>query len=426
MANNENNDDCLQIYYLSDSDDDSDNMTLNSDTSMSCKLEPMDDSEHLNVGDNHSVGGDNGIPDDCDDDNINIIVNDISGNCTEAEQLQHVLHSNNIYSDIYINDVTLQKELSDLIAASIYPANRQLVTVKYNDNLLLLSNTQHITSRMANLFWGVGLQYQPCQLPYLEQFYNSLREGMRRGLKQRPQPPGIDRCETYAIFSVKYRKHTVSVVTQRAGIVQQQQQYQGYGLRKNFKNCNTGLYHYTDFACIIVKDGLIVDYAVHNFTSNINEMLRVHNPVKIIYNANVGDALDIFLRYKYNPFYEFMYDKWWPISINRIVDTFNTLIFCDRNDVFCALCNALKDLRGLLFLHPFQQHRQQQQQQHQYSRKCNEIAPTLTPPRSSPTYCGKICNKMTLTHNNGKNKHLQPTHNQYLRQLRSAPKRLKY
>lgn len=91
--------------------------------------------------------------------------------------------------------------------------------------------------------------------------------------------------------------------------------------------------------------------------------LDKHNPKKIIYNANVNDALDIFLRYKYNPFHNAVDKKLYPISINRIADAFNTMVFCERNDVYCALCNTLKDMRGLLFLYPLQQ-----QQLHSYDR----------------------------------------------------------
>lgn len=235
-TSNEDDDDYLQIYYVSDSDDENDNNSedqckknvrpLSVPSLLNCKKEPLDSGEACCM--------DEYDDDISNNDNINVVINDASSdkcyNEAQAQQLQHVLNSSNIYSDIYIHDVALQKELSDLVASSVYPRSKQLITVNYNENLLLISSAQPLSSRMATLFWGNGLHYRPSQLPYLEQFYASMREGIRRGLKQRPQPPGISISDTYAIFSVKYRKHIAT--THRTTTLQQQQNNQNYnGMR---------------------------------------------------------------------------------------------------------------------------------------------------------------------------------------------------
>jgi hypothetical protein len=55
------------------------------------------------------------------------------------------------------------------------------------------------------------------------------------------------------------------------------------------------------------------------------------------------------MRYKYQPFYSAAHDKLTPVKINRNFGCFNPLSFCERHDSFCALCNALRDLRNMLF-----------------------------------------------------------------------------
>lgn len=136
-----------------------------------------------------------------------------------------------------------------------------------------------------------------------------------------------------------------------------------------FKRSNIGIYQYCDFAAVIIENGQIIDYAIHGFASNISEMIYHHQPKYIYYNAQEGDALDIFMNYKHQPFYMACYGKLRPIRINRINDFFNPLVFCERNDLFCALCNCLRDVRGLFFKIP--------EQKFEISNTCNMNTPQM-------------------------------------------------
>ena len=132
-----------------------------------------------------------------------------------------------------------------------------------------------------------------------------------------------------------------NIPTTQASITEQHQQTND--------NKNRFLYRYVDFAAIIIQNGKIIDYAIHGFVSNINEMIKKHKPRKVYINANPNDALDTFLRYPYQPFYESTYGLLTPIKIYRNPN-FNTTVFCGRRNIYCAFCNVLKDAYGFFNL----------------------------------------------------------------------------
>lgn len=228
---------------------------------------------------------------------------------------------------------------------SINPPTSKTITVQYHNQLILIPTNVAISSRLSTLFWPQSLVYEERKLPFVNEFNRFMAKAkeniMETGNKY---PDGIDISETIAIFGSTYKKSTISLDN-----ANNSQNFNTKSDDDGFKRCNTGIYRYYDFAILIVKNGSVIDYAIHGYASNINEAIFKYNPVRIYYNAMPNDALDVFLRYPYQPFYSATFDKLTPIKAHIIRDNFNILAFCERRSAFCALCNCLKYLRSLMF-----------------------------------------------------------------------------
>lgn len=304
----------------------------------------------------------------------------------EVIKLDNVVNDVEFYTKSVNEDISVQEELNALVLNSIILPTLKCVTVKYNNQLILIPATTAISSRLASLFWIYPKKYIKRDLPFLSEF--------NRSIANPTYIPDVtiikDDCGNeiyksikYCVFSVKYKKNFVTLnngrnsksnvnmssLNPKAHTNMLSVNCDANILRpEGFKRSNAGIYHYSDFAAVIIENGQVVDYAIHGVVSNISEMIRIHQPQRIYYNARRGDALDVFMNYQYNPFYEACYNKLHPIPINRTNDFFNPMAFCERQDIFCALCNCLRDIRGLLFKLPEQvtiidkyQHQQQQQ-----------------------------------------------------------------
>lgn len=332
--------------------------------------------------------------DDDDDDNINIIIDYDNMETKKISKLSK--QTSNVYAIDYSHDLELQLELKKLIMLSINPKTSKTITVQYLNQLILIPITAEISSRLSSLFWSPALVYEERKLPFVDEF-NTIMEGAKMNLIKsgNKYPDGTDVSETIAIFGATYKKNAINVGNDCVN----------YNLKhddaSNFKRCNTGIYRYYDFAVIIVKNGQIIDYAIHAYASNINEAIYHHCPKKIFYNAVPNDALDIFLRYPYQPFYAATFEKLQPLRMPIVKEFFNILAFCERRSAFCALCNCLKYLRSLMM-----------------SFKSN-VQTVQPPPRE---YTGKI---PTLLYRNrrSQSEYWQPTHNSRQRTLRIAAKK---
>ena len=392
----------------------------------------------------------------------------------EETQLNKLINNNALHS--VNDDIAIQNELHNLVTDSILLPTSKCITVKYNNQIILIPATTKISDRLASLFWSYPKTYQKHDLPFIEQFNQSLLMNRNHTVdfqnlhediitsttithndtdtKYDPINPNIidDKyfaTETYnndlvnivhddtydglafngdtssldstttttttattaaatstsptisttdadnvitnshnvnkcAIFAVKYKKNVICMNpnvmtnnTSTSGISTTANNSNYYNQDDNtFKRSNTGIYQYCDFAAVILQDGQVVDYAIHGYASNIADMINIHKPKYVYYNARPNDALDVFMNYPYQPFYSACYGKLFPVRINRTNQFFNPMAFCQRNDVFCALCNCLRDVRGLLIKLPTQittvlnyNYHQQQQQYIQYQQQ---------------------------------------------------------
>lgn len=337
----------------------------------------------------------NGTDDDDDDDNINIIINYDRMENKKIANLSKPTH--NVYNIDYSHDVELQQELKNLVLSSINPKTSKTITVQYLNQLILIPINVAISSRLSALFWSPSLMFEERKLPFVDEF-NRIIGGAKMHLTEcgYKYPDGTNISETVAIFGATYKKNMINVGNDSVN----------HSLKhddaENFKSCHTGIYRYYDFALLIVKNGQIIDYAIHAYASNINEAIYHYRPTKIFYNAVANDALDVFLRYPYQPFYASTFEKLQPCRVSILRDYFNILVFCERRSAFCALCNCLKYLRSLLL--PFQSNVQPVQE----TPKTNRF-------RKIPT----LLNGRRYSHS----KYWQPTHNSKQRHLKIAAKK---
>lgn len=316
----------------------------------------------------------------------------------ECKKIQNLCAPpSNIYTTDYSHDLELQQELKNLVLLSINPKTSKTITVQYLNQLILIPINVAISSRLSSLFWSPPLVYEERQLPFVSEF-NKIMDGAKSSLAEcgNKYPDGTHISETIGIFGATYKKNMINVGNDCVN----------YNLKHddvdNFKRCYTGIYRYYDFALIIVKNGQIIDYAIHGYASNINEAIYQHRPTKIFYNAVPNDAFDVFLRYPYQPFYAATFEKLQPLRMPILKDFFNILVFCERRSSFCALCNSLKYLRSLML-----------------SFRGN-VRPIPNP--SKDRYVGKIptlINRQRRPHS----EYWQPTHNSKQRPLRIAAKK---
>lgn len=289
----------------------------------------------------------------------------------------------------------LQQEINNLIKVSINPATSKTITVMYQNQLILIPVYMAISSRLSAIFWSQPMAYIQSSIPFMSEFNKYLTEARVDGANV--YPDGTRVSDTIAIFAATYKKSTISYNDVQNNILKNE------NLDVGFKRCSTGIYRYHDFAIIIMNNGRIIDYAIHGYVSNVNDAIYRHNPKRIYYNARPGDALDVFLNYPYQPFYSAMHENLTPIQINRTIDCcFNTLAFCERRAPFCALCYALKDLRGFIF---------------QYKSQYEII--------DDNRWYGRRYNHryFSVQQNGGKNHLNQPSHNAMRRPLKYARKR---
>lgn len=264
---------------------------------------------------------------DEDDDNVVVRI-DLKG-ATEQEKLQSLLHL-----DMYGNgdgggpskdipiicnknytyhkfDLEIEREVETLVRLSICPSTEKHVVILVNNQLILVPHNVRLSDRLTSYVWGPRKPYIESTIPYAGEFNRLLI-------------PDEKYKETFAIFGARYNNT----------------QY--------IKDTKTvcGLHQYCEFAAIIVSNHQIVDYAIHGVKSDIETMIRHHAPRRIYYNSK-NESLTNFLEYECQPFYGCFKDLLRPINIHE-PSNFNTLPFCERKDIFCALCRCLKDARGFL------------------------------------------------------------------------------
>lgn len=273
----------------------------------------------------------------------------------ELSKINSVMHASSKYTCIINPDLEIRAELGTLVMNSITPKTSQCIAVNFNKRILLIPTTQPLSSRMQSLFWVQPKQYEETKLnlfnniDIMPQISKNLGDA---DFNNGNNPMGLSADDTFAVFSARYYyKTTMPGRAQDSNLNSNNSNNDG---QQQQSLINTGFYYYTDFAVFILRDMKIIEYAIHGYVSNINDLLHKYNPKKIFYNSMPNKALDLFLRYEYQPFFSGIKDtsKLTPIVIHRFTGFYNTLAFCERQEAFCAFCNGLRDIRGLLLQLP--------------------------------------------------------------------------
>lgn len=237
---------------------------------------------------------------------------------TEEERLEAVLISN-IYYDV---DLELLTEVKSLITMSLYPRITKTITISLYDQLIMVPTDVIISSRLSQLIWKTPLEYKPLPLPFMSHC-NAQIDLVRKICKDlETYPDGVPISETVMVFAATYDRPNNGQPTRT-------------------KSAN--IYLYQDFAAVIIKNGYVIEHAIHGYASNINGMILTHKPIRIYYNASVGDSLDTFLNYRYQPFYTAMNGLLTPLRMSRSFDFCRAIVFCARHRLFCALCTTMRD-----------------------------------------------------------------------------------
>lgn len=254
----------------------------------------------------------------------------------------------------YVTEMRLKNEISNLVAASVRSNTCRSVTLLVDNKLVVVPDHVPISDQLAARIWSPDKLYAESKLPYLDLFNSLLIPNTRRS------------GDTYAVFAAKYNRTTCafrpnSSETRSTKLVEAaansflistrdtlRETRQSSNTYDDDRNSLSALYQFCDFAAIVVQDNKVIDFAVHGVRSSIIRMLDVHKPRRVYYNARIGDPLYVFVNYKYQPFYTALKDVSRPIKINRNHANFNTMAFCERNDIFCSLCCCLRDVKGFV------------------------------------------------------------------------------
>lgn len=272
------------------------------------------------------IGSNNSSDDDDDDDGINIVIDaDAIKTRNSTDRQVELDRIQSILSNTCNDDNEIQREIQTLVSKSLKaPLMAKYITVFVDNRFLVIDYKTELTDRLKSYIWRTPKPFVHRSLPFIE----SINEFIK---------PNLALPDVYAVFSVKYerinnakRPHNQHLITTR---VRPQKH-------------NNALYIYTDFSILIVKHGKIVDYAIHGVHSSIHGAVEYWKPKQIIYNAEPSDPLDSFLHYKHQPFYELIYKLGASMKLYRNQRVI-CLALCERNDVYCAFCNGVKDLLGL-------------------------------------------------------------------------------
>lgn len=316
------------------------------------------------VGDENMKNGnnndDNDIDDDEDDDEDNIIITldseqerinaiinanpynvknytnvtykqqqPVTMRLSQQEKLDLYLkrYSKNVYK-IKDEDVELNNEIDNLINLTINLRHDKVIAAYVRNVILLIPNTKALSSRLIEHIWRIPLPYELSKFPNMKLYNENL---------QKASDFTTRRNGTIAFFTPFYKK-----------LQRQDKTYSSINdtiLYSLPKHVNSAMHLFLDFTICIVKNGEIVDYAIHGFKSNIVECVNKHKPEKIFYLANENDSIDVFMKYKYQPFYEVFDKRLVRIQLNiKEMNRCNVISFCERKQSFDSFCNCLKTI----------------------------------------------------------------------------------
>lgn len=199
----------------------------------------------------------------------------------------------------------LEREVTELVRQSLQPTTTRIVVAHSRGQLLLVPEHTPISVRLATVAWGATRPYEQSTLPHQAVLQQTIAAAhcvngatYADGFPRASEPP-----RTIAIFGARYEP----TMCANFAVLRQPSASMAAPLPTTTTAASSAsplkLCRYHDFAVVIVRNGTVVDHAVHRTTSNVAECLNQHAPERVYYNATEGDPLDVFVRYRWQPFY---------------------------------------------------------------------------------------------------------------------------
>ncbi|ABO45411.1 unknown [Gryllus bimaculatus nudivirus] len=264
---------------------------------------------------------------DEDDDNINVIIDPNTQlvypntrlekqNENERDKLLRLINTN-----IYEDDYSIKMEITTLKHES-QKLQSDYILIFLDHVFIPLSFSRYISDNLQKRIWGPTFSYIKYVFPNVELFNNYDKRTL--SLKE----------NVLGFFGVKY--------TRTRNISYNKTNEQKYFLNRSYKN---PVFCFIEFCGVVVKDGNVIDSAIHSRISNIIEMFKIHKVDTIYRKGSQTDSLQDFLNYFCQPFFEIK-NIIKPININyKELGAFNPLTFCMQGDAYCSLCNTLRLIR---------------------------------------------------------------------------------
>lgn len=296
--------------------------------------------------------------------NAEIIQKEIAGReilALETERQEHEINQR------ISEKIQREQEIEELIKKSITQGVKfeESVALFIDKRLIIVSNREILSDNLREYIWGVEKPYNYKPLKHLT-ILNELATTTGVQFKAKD--------EVWGIIAVKYESLNTMTKIQR-----HQRQVNTIQTSINNKVGQTakGLYLFTDSCLLMIRNNQIIDYSIWGVHSNFNEMIARHKPTEIFYNANVNDPTWCFLNFKSQPYYNIIQKYGRPMRIYRDRNYIITVALCDRLDICCALCNAIKDFLGLtrdlkmtIRMHEDAEQRQREERAFEENKQC--------------------------------------------------------
>lgn len=265
--------------------------------------------------------------DDDDDDNINVTINQdaiASSKMFEYLKPQVVV--------VPSHDYELNNEIDDLIKRSVILHTTKVITIFAQNTLILVPIDTPISARLASHVWPSHILYHDVyEFPHMKIYNENLPINCKTAT--------AGKC--VAFFTAVYTKIKTPINNVQLERLEDPLN-RGNSTQRSTSLNTSGLYMYYDFTMMIVKNGQLVDCAIHGFRGKVDSLVEKYDPEVIYYDGVKDGPFDTFMHYKFQPFYHCMNGKLQRVDTNVNSFKFNTISFCQRGEVHCSFCKNLR------------------------------------------------------------------------------------
>lgn len=328
--------------------------------------------------------------DDDDDDDINVVLYKNNETPTsEKSAISKIFEEEKLNYKNYLEDIDratddIRNEHKKLVAISLLTTSKRSIILKSGNVYITIPDTVEISPTFRDHVWPPSDAESSSAPPLVNiEIFNAL-------LQTKPKHTG-----TLGFFAAHYSK--VAFASQPSTKDNRSNRY-GTGLsdetfqknitnfrnKQKFKRFNNWssqqqqtssfennvipLMCFDDFSLVIVKDGIVIDAAIHGYRGHIPDLVNKYKPSKIYYVARENDPFDVFVQYKYNPFHASFNGLTTRLQ-NMIINTqLNTTALCDRKQSYCSYCRALQ----IVYSYTSDLIAEEQQQSHHHQKEIRE------------------------------------------------------